>query len=44
MFNLLGTAEKDKKIILYEGGHLVPKSELMKESLRWFDQYLGPVK
>jgi class 3 adenylate cyclase/formylglycine-generating enzyme required for sulfatase activity/dienelactone hydrolase len=44
MFNLLGTPEKDKKIIIYEGGHLVPKSELMKESLRWFDQYLGPVK
>ena len=44
MFGLIGTPEKDKKIILYEGGHLVPKSELMKESLSWFDKYLGPVK
>lgn len=44
MFNLLGTPEKDKKIILFDGGHLVPKSELMKESLSWFDKYLGPVK
>jgi fermentation-respiration switch protein FrsA (DUF1100 family) len=44
MFQLLGTAEKDKKILIYEGGHLVPKPELMKHSLLWFDQYLGPVK
>jgi dienelactone hydrolase len=44
MFNLLGTQEKDKKMIVYEGGHYVPKSELMKESLFWFDKYLGEVK
>jgi dienelactone hydrolase len=44
MFKLLGTAENDKKIIIYDGGHLVPKSELMKQSLLWFDTYLGPVK
>ncbi len=44
MFKLIGTPEKDKKIILYEGGHLVPKSELMKESLSWFDKYPGPSK
>jgi dienelactone hydrolase len=44
MFNLLGTPGKDKKILIYDGGHLVPKSELMKQSLLWFDQYLGPVK
>jgi len=44
MFRLIGTPDKDKKIILFEGGHLVPKSELMKESLSWYDKYLGPVK
>jgi hypothetical protein len=44
MFRLLGTSEKDKKIIVYEGGHLVPRSELMKESLYWFDKYLVAVK
>jgi dienelactone hydrolase len=44
MFRLIGAPEKDKKIIFYEGGHLVPWSELMKESLSWFDKYLGPVK
>ena len=44
MFKLLGTDEKDKKFIVYEGGHLVPRSELIKESLAWLDKYLGPVK
>jgi hypothetical protein len=44
MFNGLGTIEKDKKMIVYEGGHTVPRSELMKESLFWFDKYLGDVK
>jgi eukaryotic-like serine/threonine-protein kinase len=44
MFNLLGTPEKDKKIKVYEGGHLVPKSDLMKESLAFMDKYLGEVK
>lgn len=43
MFNLLGTPEKDKKIIIYDTGHRVPRNELIKESLFWFDQYLGPV-
>ena len=44
MFSLFGTPEKDKKIVIYEGGHLVPKAELMKESLLWYDKYLGVVK
>jgi hypothetical protein len=44
MFKLLGTDEKDKKMLVYAGGHLVPRSELMKESLYWYDKYLGIVK
>ncbi len=44
MFNLLGTTEKDKKIIIYDAGHLVPRTELIKETLAWYDKYLGPVK
>jgi dienelactone hydrolase len=44
VFKLLGTPEKDKKRIIYPGGHLVPRSELMKETLFWFDKYLGEVK
>ena len=44
MFNLLGTPEKDKKIIIYDTGHLVPRTDLIKETLAWYDKYLGPVK
>jgi hypothetical protein len=44
MFNLLGTPAKDKKILIYDTGHRVPKTELIKETLGWFDKYLGPVK
>ena len=43
-FNLLGTPSKEKSIKIYDSGHLVPKSELIKETLVWFDKYLGPVK
>ena len=43
MFNFFGTPEADKKMMIYPGGHLVPRSELIKESLFWFDKYLGPV-
>ncbi len=44
MFNLLGTPSKDKKIIIYDTGHLVPRTDLIKETLAWYDKYLGPVK
>ena len=44
MFNFLGTPEEDKKIIIYETGHLVPRYELIKETLGWYDKYLGQVK
>jgi eukaryotic-like serine/threonine-protein kinase len=44
MLELLGTSDKDKKLIIYDEGHRVPRNELIKESLRWFDHYLGPVK
>lgn len=44
MFDLLGTPKKDKKMIIYESGHQVPLTEFVKETLLWYDQYLGPVK
>jgi dipeptidyl aminopeptidase/acylaminoacyl peptidase len=43
-FNLLGTPEKDKNLVVYETDHSVPKSEMIKETLNWLDRYLGPVK
>jgi eukaryotic-like serine/threonine-protein kinase len=44
MFALLGTAPEDKKNIIYESGHLVPRTDFMRETLNWYDKYLGPVK
>ena len=42
-FKLLGTKEPHKKLITYDAEHLLPKNEAIKETLSWFDQYLGPV-
>ena len=47
MFRLLGAPEKDKKMIMYDAGHGVfelRRSEVVREMLNWFDQYLGRVR
>jgi len=45
MFRLLGAPEKDKRLVLWEGGHVEPDRKIIvKETLDWFDRYLGPVK
>ncbi len=44
MFRLLGTPEKDKRHALFDGGHVLPRMEVIKETLDWLDRYLGPVK
>jgi serine/threonine protein kinase/formylglycine-generating enzyme required for sulfatase activity/predicted esterase len=43
MFRLLATPEEHKRYIVYEGGHLIPRNQLIKETLDWLDRYLGPV-
>jgi len=42
-FELLGTPDEDKRIIVYEKAHNVPGTQLTKETLAWLDKYLGPV-
>ena len=44
LFRLLGTPEKDKRHVIYETGHAVPRKEFIRETLDWLDKYLGPVK
>jgi hypothetical protein len=44
LFRLLGTPEKDKRHVIYETGHAVPRKEFIREGLDWLDKYLGPVK
>ena len=42
-YRLLGTRKEQKKHLLYDTGHNIPRNELIKETLNWLDQYLGPV-
>jgi eukaryotic-like serine/threonine-protein kinase len=42
MFRLLGTSQGQKRMLVYASGHLVPPTEFIKETLAWFDTYLGP--
>ncbi len=44
MFDLLGTPEKDKKLVLYDTDHFIPYNAMVKEVLDWLDKYFGPVK
>jgi hypothetical protein len=44
MFDLLGTPPTSKRHVVADGSHFVPRPLLIKETLDWLDQYLGPVK
>ncbi len=44
MFRLLGTPKEQKRHVVYETGHDIPRNELIKETLDWLDRYLGAVK
>jgi cephalosporin-C deacetylase-like acetyl esterase len=44
MFDFLGTPREQKKYVLYDTAHNVPRNEMIKETLNWFDLYLGPVR
>jgi dienelactone hydrolase len=43
-FELIGTAPAHKRYVVYEGGHDVPREQLVGESLAWLDRYLGRVR
>ncbi|MEP6995525.1 MAG: hypothetical protein ABI968_13455, partial [Acidobacteriota bacterium] len=44
LFRMLGTPEKDKKHVIFEGGHVAPRLQpVIKEILDWLDRTLGPV-
>jgi dienelactone hydrolase len=43
MFELLGTPEEDKILKIYDTPHIMPRNDLIKETLNWLDRYFGPV-
>ncbi len=44
LFELLGTAEEDRRMVLLEGGHIPDWNEVIAESLDWLDHYQGRVR
>jgi pimeloyl-ACP methyl ester carboxylesterase len=41
-FELIGAREPDKKHVIEQGGHFVPRERLIGETLAWLDARLGP--
>jgi formylglycine-generating enzyme required for sulfatase activity/dienelactone hydrolase len=44
MFESLATPPENKRHAILEGGHVPPKNQLVRETLDWFDEYLGRVE
>ncbi len=45
LFKLLGTPEKDKRLVFVDSGHSVRRGhDTVRETLDWLDRYLGPVE
>jgi hypothetical protein len=43
-YELLGTPEELKKLVVHETGHAFPTTDRARESIAWLDEHLGPVK
>jgi eukaryotic-like serine/threonine-protein kinase len=43
-FNALGTPADRKRRVVYDTGHNLPANESIRETLDWFDKYLGPAQ
>jgi hypothetical protein len=43
-FQTLGTAPDRRRRVGYDTGHNLPTNEAIRETLDWFDRYLGPVE
>ena len=43
LFDLLGTPPGSKRHVILDIGHAIPIDDAARETLPWFDRYLGPV-
>ena len=43
MYRFLGAPADQKRRVVYDTGHSIPRTELIKETLDWLDRCLGPV-
>jgi serine/threonine protein kinase/cephalosporin-C deacetylase-like acetyl esterase len=44
LLELLGAPQEHKKHVVFEGGHMPPRTAIIRETLDWLDRYLGPVE
>ena len=44
LFRALGTPDDQKRHVVHEGGHSIAQHLVVKETLDWLDQHLGPVR
>ena len=42
MFRLFGAPDAQKRRVVYDTGHNIPRPDLIRESLDWLDKHLGP--
>lgn len=42
-FRLLGSPQGQKKQVMFEGGHFLPRPMWIAESTKWLDEQFGPV-
>jgi predicted esterase len=43
-YRFLGTPPEHKRMAWFDGGHSVPRHNLIRETLDWLDRYLEPVR
>jgi formylglycine-generating enzyme required for sulfatase activity/pimeloyl-ACP methyl ester carboxylesterase len=43
LFRRLGVPNSQKRHVIFDSGHIPPENPVVRESLAWFDRYLGPV-
>lgn len=43
MFGLLGYRTENKKLVVLNSEHMLPRNEMIKEVLAWLDHQLDPV-
>ncbi len=43
LFRLLGAPARDRRLALFDSGHIPPRLDIIREVLAWLDRYLGPV-
>lgn len=43
LFRLLGSRPNEKRLVWFDSGHMGQPNQYIKETLDWFDRYLGAV-